>query len=185
MLYLAKVRRNNDKDDSQLLLMAQQSAEQDWIALPTGAEEIVLLAAQGVERYSDGDAVLIELSSENEITTVKDATAWLLDLVSRYLTAGLTPEDLKSETERIEQWRKSLTLQSQDVVRQTLEIETRRDQIQELETKLEQEHKQLGETMDELREIKKKLEQERNQLNVLEAPEDADTRLPDPTNTLG
>lgn len=183
MLYLAKVQRNSNQDASQLLLMAQQSGEQEWIALPAGVETIPLL--EETHAYSDGDPVLVDLDDESKITDVKDATPWLLDLVNRYLGVGLSPEAMKQEFERIEQWRKSLTLKSQDIVRQTLEVETRRDQIQELETKLEQERKQIESMTQQLQSLETKLEQERKQLKLVDHAEDTDTRLPDPTNTLG
>lgn len=184
MLYLAKVQRNSNQDASHLLLMAQQSDEQEWITLPAGIEEIVPLV-EGDAVYCDGDPVLVELDGENNITDVKDAMPWLLSLVNQYLAVGLSPEAMKQEFERIEQWRKSLTLKSQDVVRQTLEVETRRDQIQELETKLEQERKQIESMTQQLQDLEVKLEQERKQLKLINHAEDTDTRLPDPTNTLG
>ncbi|MGF1514114.1 MAG: hypothetical protein ACFB5Z_10520 [Elainellaceae cyanobacterium] len=163
--------------------MAYRSDEQDWLALPTGAEETIILSKE--ISYGDGDAVLVELRGENDVAEIKDATAWLLELVDQYLSLGLSPEDMREEVERIEEWRKSLTLKSQDVVRQTLEVETRRDQIQELETKLEQERKQLELMTEQLQKLETKLEQERQQLSPLDSAEKADTRLPDPTNTLG
>ncbi|MGB3496287.1 MAG: hypothetical protein WBA57_26400 [Elainellaceae cyanobacterium] len=94
---------------------------------------------------SEGVFVLVELS-ENEIISIQDASEWILELVQKYLTMGLTPEVLQQEAERVEAWRQELTLQNQDIARRSLEIETRRDQIQELEKKLELERKHLEST---------------------------------------
>ncbi|MGB3613189.1 MAG: hypothetical protein WBA10_05290 [Elainellaceae cyanobacterium] len=178
------MQRNTEQDVPHLLLIAHQSDEQDWMILPTGSEEM-LVPVKEAESYDDGAAVLTELDSNSNLVTIRDATEWLLDLVGRYFAAGLTPEDLAQETARIEEWRKSLTLKSQDIVRQTLEVETRRDQIQELETKLEQERKQLELMTLQLQNLETRLEDERKQLNIIDPTEDSDTRLPDPTNTLG
>jgi uncharacterized protein (DUF3084 family) len=50
---------------------------------------------------------------------------------------------LQQESERVEQWRQSLTLQSQEIARRTLELEARREQLQELEEELRREKKKL------------------------------------------
>ena len=184
MLYLAKVQRDTAQAAPQLLLIAQQGEEEDWLALPTGFDATLIAAAEA-KPYGDGAAVLLEVDDEGNISAIKDATDWLLDTINRYFTVGLAPEELKHEVERIEEWRKSLTMKSQDVVRQALEVETRRDQIQELETKLEQERKQLELMTLQLQNTETRLEDERKQLNLISPTEDSDTRLPDPTNTLG
>jgi len=184
MLYLAKVQRDTKQNVPYLLLIAYQSDEQQWVALPTGLEE-TLVPVEEAKTYRDGDPVLLELDSSSTVMSVQDATECLLDLVRQYFSAGLTPKDLTQEAARIEEWRKSLTLKSQDVVRQTLEVETRRDQIQELETKLEQERKQMELMTLQLQTLETRLEDERKQLNVISPTENTDTRLPDPTNTLG
>ncbi|MEO0406088.1 MAG: hypothetical protein AAF289_01930 [Cyanobacteria bacterium P01_A01_bin.135] len=184
MLYLAKVQRNTDEGVPQLLLVAHQGEEQEWLVLPA-EPDVVVIPAQEAEAYDDGAAVFVDLDSDAVVTTIRSATEWLLDTVGQYLAAGLTPEDLKQEVDRVEEWRKSLTLKSQDVVRQTLEVETRRDQIQELETKLKQERKQLELMTMQLQNLETRLEDERKQLNILSPMDNADTRLPDPTNTLG
>lgn len=63
----------------------------------------------------------------------------MLDLIGTYLTTGITPDFLRQEAERAEQWRQSLTLQNQDLARRTLELEARREQIQALEESLKRE----------------------------------------------
>ena len=83
--------------------------------------------------FPEGMLVLVELSPQGEVLSLQDATTWVLDLVKTYLTSGVTPEFLKAETERSEQWRQSLTLQNQDLSRRSLEVEARREQIQALE----------------------------------------------------
>jgi hypothetical protein len=87
--------------------------------------------------------VLLELDADEKVVSVTDATQWVLDFVSEYLSLGLTPKVLKEELERAEQWRQSLTLQSQEVRRRALETAARRDEIQDLEKRLKLERETL------------------------------------------
>ncbi|EDX84480.1 hypothetical protein S7335_2177 [Synechococcus sp. PCC 7335] len=80
--------------------------------------------------------LIAEIEGDDQVVNVADATEWVLGLVKDYLSLGLTPEELKSEIERAEQWRQSLTLQTQEVRRRTLEMAARRDEIQNLEKRL-------------------------------------------------
>ncbi|MEO1622990.1 MAG: hypothetical protein AAFU53_18415 [Cyanobacteria bacterium J06632_3] len=82
----------------------------------------------------------MEIEGEDQVTSVKDATQWVTDFVAEYLTLGLTPRGLEDELERAEQWRQSLTLQSQEVRRRALETAARRDEIQNLEKRLKLEN---------------------------------------------
>ena len=59
-----------------------------------------------------------------------------MELIQNYLTTGISPEFLRQEAERAEDWRQNLTLQNQDLARRTLELEARREQIQALEEAL-------------------------------------------------
>jgi hypothetical protein len=80
--------------------------------------------------------VLVELSSTGDIERIEEATGWILHLVETYLTTGITPQFLREEADRAEQWRQSLTLQNQEIARRSLELEARREQIQALEESL-------------------------------------------------
>jgi uncharacterized protein (DUF3084 family) len=55
--------------------------------------------------------------------------------------------------ERAEQWRQSLTLESQEVDRRALEAAARRDEIQELEKSLKLEQAELERREAELQEL--------------------------------
>jgi hypothetical protein len=150
MLHLAQVQKETPEGKVVLKLLAQRKAEYCWTVLPE-ADHIQLslsdiqlsLSDTCEESYSDGALVLVELSSTRQIITMQNAVPWVLDLIDKYLVNGITPAMLHEETERMEQWRQSLTLQSQDLGRRALEMEARREQIQELEEKLKQEKQQL------------------------------------------
>ena len=129
MLYLAQVQKQKLSGQVELHLLAHQQTTYKW---EVDEQEKLISVAEAIA-FPEGVLVLIELSPQGEMLSLQDATNWVLDLVKTYLTSGVTPEFLKAETERSEQWRQSLTLQNQDLSRRSLEVEARREQIQALE----------------------------------------------------
>lgn len=139
MQYLAKVQKKAFLGGAELVLLAEQTSESTWeLISPERMIETTRLLA-----FQEGNLVLLELDGLNQITTIQDATQWVLDLVQHYLAYGVTPEALEQEIERAERWRQSLTLKSQEVDRRALETAARRDEIQELERNLKQEREEL------------------------------------------
>ncbi len=128
MLYLAQVQKQKS-GQVELCLLAHQQTTYKWEVDEQGK----LISIASAIAFPEGVLVLIELSPKGEMLSLQDATNWVLDLVKTYLTCGITPEFLKAETERSEQWRQSLALQNQDLSRRSLEVEARREQIQALE----------------------------------------------------
>jgi chromosome segregation ATPase len=64
--------------------------------------------------------------------------------IQKYLIPEvITSEFLHQEEVRIEQWRQEMTAQGLELTRRQLEIETHRDQLQELENSLKQEKEKL------------------------------------------
>lgn len=139
MLHLAQVQELDTEGKAKLQLLAHQKAEHVWVMLPE-AESVVLECAQGVHQ---GMLLLVELTGTRQVHQVYDAKDWVLKLIEEYLGTGLSPVLLQEEAQRAEQWRQSLTLQSQELGRRSLELEARRDQIQELEENLKRERQQL------------------------------------------
>ncbi len=128
MLYLAQVQKKLP-GKVELRLLAHQQAPHKWQLDDQGK---IVCVIQEIA-LPEGVLVLLELSPQGEMLSIQDATAWVLDVVKTYLTSGVTPASLKTETDRSEQWRQSLTLQNQDLARRSLEVEARREQIQALE----------------------------------------------------
>ncbi len=139
MLYLAQVQKKGLLGKTGLQLLARQRSENAWTLLP--GEETILTAE--ANSLSEGMLVLVELTSTRQVFTVKDAKDWLLDIMQKFLVNGITPAFLQQETERAEQWRQSLTLQSQELDRRALELEARKEQIQDMEEKLKREKRTL------------------------------------------
>lgn len=139
MQYLAKVHTKSSSDGTQLQLLAVKTCEHTWEPVTPPR---VILVTQSISA-NEQVLVLVELDADEKVVTAQDATQWVLDFVSEYLTLGLTPKGLEEELERAEQWRQSLTLQSQEVRRRALETAARRDEIQDLEKRLKLERDTL------------------------------------------
>jgi small-conductance mechanosensitive channel len=139
MLHLAQIQQNSISEPSELRLLAAQGSEDAWTVL-TGE---VLLPPDQSGQFKHAQLVLADISEDQQVVAVQDAQEWVVDLVQRYLGNGITPAFLEKETERAEQWRQSLTLQSQELDRRALEMEARREQIQELEESLKRERHEL------------------------------------------
>jgi hypothetical protein len=129
MLYLAQIHKNDFLDQYQLRLLARREAENIWATIP---EEAFILIGKN-SKLAEKLLVLVELSPTGDIERLEDATSWVLTLIETYLSTGITPDFLRQEAERAEQWRQNLTLQNQDLARRSLELEARREQIQALE----------------------------------------------------
>ena len=139
MQHLAKVHSKSSADGTQLELLAVNTREHTWEPITPCR---VVSTPQAVS-FNEQVLVLLELDDDDQVTDVKDATEWVVDFVSEYLTLGLTPQALEEELDRAEQWRQSLTLQSQEVRRRALETAARRDEIQNLEKRLKLEREML------------------------------------------
>ncbi|NER78653.1 MAG: hypothetical protein F6K42_03565 [Leptolyngbya sp. SIO1D8] len=140
MRYLAKVERASFLGSAVLQLLARQIEDYLWERFPQ-EKTIETDIALGV---GDGAIILVQLDeSDTKVITVEDALPWILNLVDTFLVQGITPEFLAQEAERAEQWRQSLTLESQEVERRALETAARRDEIQELEKSLKVEREEL------------------------------------------
>ena len=142
MLYLAQV--HNDKNTlgpSSFLLIAVQESEEVWGLVEGGSGSKI--ESDRASDHLPGAWVMVRTNDRKEILQVDDAKPWIIALIQNYLTFGVTPEFLRKETERAEQWRQSLTLQSQELDRRALELEARREQLQALEADLKQERQDL------------------------------------------
>jgi hypothetical protein len=140
MLYLAQVHKNDFLEQYQLRLLARQESQNFWLTIADSdsavltIETVIFLGKENT--ISHNLLVLVKLSATNKIETIEDATDWVMNLVKTYLSTGITPEFLKQEAEKMENWQQSLTLQNQDLARRSLELEARREQIEALEESL-------------------------------------------------
>lgn len=172
MLHLAQVEKvTSSPGGVALRLLARQYSGYSWLVMKD--PEFVL--AENVEGYGEGHLILVTLTETRQVLKVEDATPWLLEIIQVFLKSGITPEFLQEEANRAEQWRQNLTLQSQDLDRRALELEARREQIEQLEESLQREKKQMealsAQYKDQSQELELRaaeLETQQNRLKSLE-----------------
>jgi hypothetical protein len=157
MLYLAQVQNQKILGKLALQLLACQNADDTWAIV---SEESVLTLPtdfaknsnkSSVNILNDGVLVLVDIGGNREVLHMRLAVNWVLELVEKYLTTGITPEFLQQEAQTAEEWRQSLTLERQALSRRSIEVEARREQIQTLEAKLQQEKQLLENTIAQLK----------------------------------
>ncbi|MEG4279433.1 hypothetical protein QUA62_18460 [Microcoleus sp. MON1_C1] len=157
MLYLAQVQNQEILGEISLQLLACQNAEDTWamlfeetvLTLPPDFAQNPINSAPNV--LNEGMLVLADIGENNQVVNIQAATNWVLQLVEKYLTTGFTPDFLQQEAQKAEDWRQSLTLQSQELSRRLIEVEARREQIQNLEAKLQQEKQLLESSIAQLK----------------------------------
>lgn len=142
MLYLAQVTKNVMSGKLELHLLAVEECKLQW----TFCHEKFISFEDDTQTFSEGLLLLVELDDRDQIIRCRDAKDWLLKIVREYLVEGNinTNINVSEEQMRIEKWRQELTSQSQDLTRIRLEIETRREELQELEQNLYLEKEKLN-----------------------------------------
>ncbi|GAB4242625.1 MAG: hypothetical protein Kow0049_31930 [Stanieria sp.] len=134
MLHLAQIQKNLISGEMELQFLAHQYSEQTW-----EVDEPYTLPLTEELSLGEGALVLVEYGEEKQIISISTATDWILNLVKQYLHKNsINSQFLEAEQEKIEQWRQEITAQSLELNRRFLEIETRREQLQELEQTLKE-----------------------------------------------
>ncbi|ELR99576.1 hypothetical protein [Gloeocapsa sp. PCC 73106] len=131
MLYLAQVKQSLTEGCIDVQLLAYQQPNQVWsICHP---ETITL---PNYKFLNEGVLVLIEFQ-DSEVTNLKEAKEWILTIINLYLGQhNISPEIIEQEKIKIEAWKRELTSQNQEITQVRLELETRLEQLQELEEQL-------------------------------------------------
>lgn len=157
MLYLAQVQNQENLGEISLQLLAGKNSDDTWailteesfLTLPKDCVQNPINSATNI--LNEGMLVLADIGVNREVVNIRCAANWVLELVAKYLTIGFTPDFLQEEAQKAEDWRQSLTLQSQELSRRSIEVEARREQIQNLEAKLQQEKQLLESSIDQLK----------------------------------
>lgn len=147
MLHLAQVCNNPHSGRMELQLLAHQESEENWVLSNL---EFISIDEEMSQDVQAGMLILANIDDKPRIISIESAADWVLELVKQYFP-------LKNEEEK---WRQYLTLQSQDLTRRNLEIETRTEQIQALEEKLKQEKEALEIRREQIQQLEKQLKQQ-------------------------
>lgn len=163
MLHLAQVQIQQLSGKQGLQLLAQQHADKTWHLLPHRSDNAFIVASD-IDSWHEGVLVLVEIDEARQPRNIQVATDWILEIVSQYLSIGITPDFLKGEVDKAEKWRQELTLKSQDLARRALEIEARRATVQTLEEDLKVQKQHLDDMLQALIAREKSLQERENDL---------------------
>ncbi|MEM1279033.1 MAG: pilus motility taxis protein HmpF [Cyanobacteria bacterium P01_D01_bin.6] len=162
MLYLAEVQRKtgfigSGKADFKLLACQRGDT---WTGVP--GDEVI--AAPDDAGYNAGALVMVELTNNRQIKRHYDAGRPLVGILQNFSNQS---KKSKSQEEEIEQWKQSLTFQSQELNRRELELETRQEQVEEAEAdleKLEAQRQEIETAQQELDGLKEELDRKHGEL---------------------
>ena len=156
MLYLAEVQKKTGFISSgkpEFKLLACQRGENTWTAVP-GDET---MGAPDDATYNAGALVMVEMTNNRQIQRHYEAGRSLVSILQTF--SNLSKKS-KTQEEEIEQWKQSLTFQSQELNRRELELEARQEQVEQAEADIEQ----LEGQRQELERLKANLQQKQEEL---------------------
>lgn len=159
MLYLAEVKKQSKGfiggSETKLKLLAFQRNDQSWTAVP-GEETIV---AEEANNFGDGTLVMVNLGGNRQIQEKPELAGARLVTILQSFSRVL--DKSKDREEEIEQWKQSLTYQSQELNRREMELEARLEQIEEKSREIEtlaQQSEEVARAKAEVARLKKELE---------------------------
>ncbi|AFZ37049.1 hypothetical protein Sta7437_3551 [Stanieria cyanosphaera PCC 7437] len=147
MLYLAEVQKQKigfmGGSETKLKLLACQHNDQSWSIVP-GNE---LINAEEANSFGEGALIVVNLGTNRQLQgNLESASKRIVSILQGF---SRLLEKTKNQEEEIEQWKESLTIQSEELSRREIEMETRLEQLE----LMEQEYQ--------------KLEQQRQEINIL------------------
>lgn len=140
MLHLAEVIKNKYTGELQFHLLAVEESKLQWTFCYNK-----FIPVEREENFHEGLFLLLELDENEQIIRCQSAKDWILNLLKEYLMEGTAQNNINisEEEARLEKWRQELTSQAQDLTRIRLEVETRREELQQLEESLYGEKEKL------------------------------------------
>lgn len=151
MLYLAETQKKSGfigSGKAEFKLLACQRAEHDWSAVP--GDEVI--PAPDDATYGADTLVMIELNSNRQVQRHQEAGRTLVSILQNFSSLS---KKSKAQGDEIEQWKESLTYQSQALNRREMEIESRQEQIEQAESDLEKVEAQRKEVEEQKNEVEK------------------------------
>jgi chromosome segregation ATPase len=137
VLYLAEVQKpksgfNISRSRAELKLLACQRTEQNWSAIP--GEELIA-APDEANNYNPGVLVLVEMNTNRQIQSqLREASKNLVGILQN-LSRQI--EKYKKESDEIESWKQSLSLQTQQLQMRQDEIYGREEDLEHTRAELD------------------------------------------------
>jgi hypothetical protein len=158
VLYLAEVKKQTrgfiGGYKTELKLLACQHKDQTWSAIP----EEDILTYDETKPLAEGALLLVNLSNNRQLQGNPELAA--AEMVRQLQKISRLMERSKKDQEKIEQWKQSLTYQSEILNRQKMEMEARIEQIEQIEAEFEY----LERKRQELETLKQQLNEQQRQL---------------------
>ncbi|MFM7439468.1 MAG: pilus motility taxis protein HmpF, partial [Snowella sp.] len=136
MLYLAEVKKQTrtflGSLRTDLRLLACQHSDQTWSAIPN--EEV--LTTEELDITGEGTLWVLQLTNNRQFQGKPDLAA--PELVRQLQKLSRLSEKFKEQQVEIEQWKESLTYQSQELARREAEIDARESDIEDKSLELAQ-----------------------------------------------
>jgi len=158
VLYLAEVKKQTrgfiGGYKTELKLLACQHKDQTWSAIP--GEDI--LTYDETNSLGEGALLLVNLSNNRQLQGNPELAG--AEMVRQLQKIARLMERSKKDQEKIEEWKQSLTYQSEILNRQKMEMETRIEQIEQIEAEFEY----LERKRQELETLKQQLNEQQRQL---------------------
>jgi chromosome segregation ATPase len=166
VLYLAEVKKQTrgfiGGYKTELKLLACQHNDQTWSAIP--GEDI--LTYDETNSLGEGALLLVNLSNNRQLQGNPELAG--AEMVRQLQKISRLMERNKEDQEKIDQWKQSLTYQSEILNRQKMEMEARIDQIERIEAEfdyLEGKRQELENLKQQLQEQQRHLEEEKVNFN--------------------
>ncbi|MEA5577236.1 pilus motility taxis protein HmpF [Anabaena sp. UHCC 0451] len=164
MLYLAEVQKQkggllSGGSKTELKLLACQRSDQNWGNV---SEETIV--ADEASKLNDGALVLVELSPNRQVQRIQEAGRPLVNILQNF---SRQMEKFKLKEDEIDQWKQSLMFQVQELNRREMDMESRLEQLQHLETEVQslEKNKQVVETSrQQIEKLRTEVERNRQEL---------------------
>ncbi|AIE74867.1 MULTISPECIES: hypothetical protein [unclassified Synechocystis] len=138
MLHLAQITIDEQKNCHQLLVLASYQSHQCW------QRDSFTLPLEDIGRWQAGALVLVQTDPDQRVEQIRDGLDWLMEILEIVPnTNGLAPDQtlsslVKQEKRRVEAWRQEMAAKNLELTKRQIELETQRQQLKELELKLQE-----------------------------------------------
>ncbi len=135
MLYLAEIQKQSKGFmggvETKLKLIACQRNDQSWSLVSNES-----VTTDQADIFGEGALVVLELGVNRQIQgNVESASQKIVSILKNF---SRLLEKTKNQEQEIDQWKESLTIQSEELSRQKIEMETRFEQVEQMEEEFKQ-----------------------------------------------
>ncbi|WP_036482146.1 pilus motility taxis protein HmpF [Myxosarcina sp. GI1] len=165
MLYLAEIQKQSkgfmSGKETKLKLLACQRNDQTW-SIINGNETVELEESYD---FGNGALVTIDLGVNRQLQSNPESASQKIIGILQGFTRLI--EKTKNQEQEIEQWKESLTIQSEELSRREIEMEARLEQLEQIEEeseRLEQQRQEIAHAQAEVEKIKAEFETKSQEL---------------------